>query len=355
MILLAVLLCCLALVVWNVTSWPAVRPRFDSTAETSVSVLIPARDEEANLAACLETVLSQRFVDEVLIYDDDSSDSTASIAAAYSRIDPRVQMIESVPLPAGWCGKNFACAQLAGAARCEWLLFLDADSRLAPGAVSGIVSAAISRRVSFLSCWPAFSMVTLGEKLLMPMLNFVVFTMYPAPLGVRRQDPSLGLAHGACILVLKAAYRRIGGHSAVASAVFEDTKLARLWRERGERGLCLDGQHVVTVRMYGSFQQIWAGFQKNFRSAFETSFAFWMFLLFHVFVFLAPFALGLRFAALVIAARLLLAVRFRQPLWSAILHPFAECFLLALGVSSWWRWRSHGSGVTWKGRVYKRA
>ncbi len=186
----------------------------------------------------------------------------------------------------------------------------------------------------------------------MPLLNFVVFTMFPAPLALRRGDPSLGIAHGACILVSRTAYEKVGGHAAVAAEIFEDTRLAQVWRERGERSLCLDGQRVVSVRMYGSLREIWRGFEKNFRAGFRSSLAFWAFWVAHAVFFIAPFAADWRAAAIVVWIRLMLAVRFRHPLWSALLHPIGECFLLALGISSWWRFRS-GRGVMWKGRTYQ--
>ncbi|MCU1325612.1 MAG: glycosyl hydrolase [Bryobacterales bacterium] len=316
-------------------------------------MLIPARDEEANLAACLETVLSQSCVAEVLVYDDHSADGTRAIIDSFAIRDARVRLAGTAPLPAGWCGKTFACSRLAAEASAPWLLFLDADARLEPLAVAGMVGEAKRRSATFLSCWPGLTMVSFWEKLLMPMLNFVVFSMYPAPLSLTRREPSLGLAHGACILVDKRTYDSVGGHTAVASEIFEDTRLAQVWRERGELSICLDGKDVVRVRMYRTPRQIWRGFQKNLRGAFKTELAFWAFLLVHALVFLYPFLALRRAALVVIAARLLLALRFHQPFWSALLHPVGEVFMLALGVASWWAWR--GEGVLWKGRVYRRA
>lgn len=352
-VLLVLLAACLALVLWNVGAWPAVEPRAELAAK--VSVLIPARNEEANLAACLDSVRVQPCIEEILIYNDDSSDATSAIAADYARRDARIRMVEPRPLPPGWCGKPFACWRLAAEAHAPWLLFLDADARLLPGAVPGIVGEARERSASLLSCWPGLTMVSFAEKLLMPMLNFVVFTAYPAALGVSSDSPSLGLAHGACILVSKWAYDAVGGHAAVASEIFEDTRLARIWRERGESSVCLDGRKVVHVHMYKSAGQIWRGFQKNLRTAFRSAAGFWAFMMAHAVLFLLPFVVGVVPALLVISIRLLLARRFGHPFWSALLHPAAECFLLALGLSSFWRWRARGDGVVWKGRVYRRA
>ncbi len=341
------------LVALNVTLWPRIRTDADSSGE-EVSVLIPARNEEARLPATLEAVLSQPCVREVLVYDDHSGDGTAQVVEHYARLDPRVRRIPPQALPPGWCGKTFACHTLAQNAAFPWLLFLDADSILAPAAVGRIVAEALRRNVTLLSCWPRLELQSFWEKLLMPVLNFVVFSLYPAPLALwRRADPSLGLAHGALILVSRDAYSRVGGHAAVRDELFEDTMLARRWRQAGEVSLCLDGQDVVRTRMYQGLSQIWSGFQKNFRPAFHSATRFWLFLALHTVVFLGPFlALHAPAAACVLAMRLLLALRFRHPLWSCLLHPVAEIFLVAIGLSSWWR-ASHG-GVEWKGRRYVR-
>jgi len=354
----------LLLVVWNVTSWPGVTAR-TRPGPGAVSILIPARNEELNIAACLDSALGQgESVGEILVCDDHSTDRTARIVRDCTLRDSRVRMIEGAQLPPGWCGKNFACAQLARQSRGEWLLFLDADARLSESAVERMLEEARSRNVTFLSAWPRLEMEGFWEKTLLPMLNFVVFTLFPAPLSLARADRSLGLAHGACVMVERAGYEAVGGHSEVRDEIFEDQRLAQLWRARGLAGICLDGQRVASVRMYRSLAEVWGGFQKNFFPAFRRESSFWLFLALHFLVFLAPFILLMPAAAGAVGAvpvllasasvllmRLLLAARFRHPLWSVLLHPLAEAILIALGLSSWWRCKT-GRGVTWKGRRY---
>jgi chlorobactene glucosyltransferase len=346
-------------VLWNVIGWPKLRSASRSR-DGKVAVLIPARDEEANLPTCLDAVLKQGdAVIEVLVYDDHSTDGTARVISEYARLDDRVRAIEPVPLPTGWLGKNFACHQLAKAAKGEWLLFIDADARLLDGAVERMVEEANLRRLKFLSCWPGLEMIGFWERALMPMLNFVVLSLFPAPLSLVRQDPSLGLAHGACLMIERESYFAIGGHAAVRDQIFEDVRLAQLWRESGERGLCLDGQDVVRVRMYGSFGEICRGFQKNFFPAFRRETSFWAFIAFHCLAFLLPFLLlvatpGWRTAlaaGTVMLTRVTLALRFRHPIWPALLHPVAEAILIFIGLSSWRRCKS-GRGVEWRGRRY---
>ena len=361
----ALALLCVAL--WNALAWPRVGDAgvVSRPDVASVSVLIPARDEESNIARCLDAALAQgASVLEVLVYDDHSRDRTAEIVEGYAWRDWRVRLVAPAALPEGWCGKTFACARLAAEARGRWLLFLDADARLRKNAVALIVGEALARGVTLLSCWPRLMTRGFWEGALMPLLNFVVFTLYPAPLALRRNDSSLGLAHGSCLLARRDAYETVGGHGVVRGELFEDVRLAQAWRERGQRGLCLDGRQVVAVRMYRSLSEIWAGFRKNFFPAFRTERAFRAFIALHLFVFLLPFALApfaLRWAwawgfvaaaVCVLAARVALALRFGHPWWSAALHPLGETLLIALGLASWRRCKS-GRGVEWKGRRYR--
>ena len=363
-LIVACALLCVA--VWNALAWASVGGAHDLTdSSSSISILIPARDEEQHIARCLDAALAQEPENarEILVYDDHSRDRTAEIVGDYMKRDARVRLIAPAPLPAGWCGKTFACARLAEEARGPWLLFLDADARLIKGATARIVREAERRDVSLLSCWPRLEMRGFWERALMPLLNFVVFTLYPAPLATRRADASLGLAHGSCLLARRDVYELVGGHAAVRDQLFEDVRLAQLWRARGQRSLCLDGQSVVRVRMYRSLAEIWRGFQKNFFPAFRRERSFWAFIALHFFVFLLPFALPpfarsargawplVLAAGCALAARYALALRFGHPLWSPLLHPLGEIILLALGLSSWLRCKT-GRGVVWKDRSY---
>lgn len=355
----------LALMLYNMTGWPRVRA--DGAAPAgAVSILIPARNEEAHLGAALDAVCAQpESVREILVYDDHSADRTAEIVRAAAARDGRVLLIPPQPLPDGWYGKPFACAQLAREAQGEWLLFLDADTRLQPGAADRIVADATERGVTFLSCWPGLELGGFWERVCMPMLNHVVFTLFPAPLSLKMRLPALGLAHGACLLMRREEYARTDGHAMVRRELFEDTALARAWRAAGLRGLCLDGQDVVKVRMYSSLAAIWTGFQKNAYPAFRHETSFWLFLAFHFVFFVLPFAGALAqaaaggwapaawgAAAAALLSRVAQARRFGYPYWSILLHPLAECALLAVALTSWSKCRS-GRGITWKGRVYR--
>lgn len=360
LILLGILLLLLGLVLWNALAWPGLhRPPADASR---LSVLIPARNEEHNLPHLLESLVRQAPAPlEIIVCDDLSTDGTAGVVRRFAAANPRLRLMSSTEPHEGWGGKTFACARLAEQARGEWLLFLDADVTLAPDALGRALAEAQGRDCTFLACWPGVEMRSFWERLFMPMLNFVVFTLFPAPLALHQRRPSLGLAHGACLLMRRAEYERVGGHASVRGELFEDTALARVWREANLHGICLDGQHAVRVRMYASLGAIWRGFQKIIYPAFRRDLSFWLFLAFHAAVFLLPFVLlaipgphrpyAAAAAGTVLLMRFAQILRFRYPWWSALLHPVAETALLALGVSAWAQCH-FGGGVSWKGRRY---
>lgn len=355
----------LLIVISNVLLFSKVRVASQEYSKR-VSILIPARNEERNLEECIKSLFRQgNAVLEILIYDDYSEDRTAEIIAKLMDKYPQIAKVPNVPLPPEWCGKNFACSQLAKVAKGDWLLFIDADARLADNAVNRMLTEVEARNLTFLSCWPKFETVTWAEKILMPMLNFIVFSMYPAALAMLTHpkfihNEGLGLAHGACMFFERASYFQFGGHARVKDQIFEDTRIAQLWRKSGMRGLCLDGQELVRLRMYSSGAEIWQGFQKNIYPAFKNQINFWVFIIYHFIINLLPFLYLIIYqntkffflTSLILAIRLLIAFRFRQSLLSVIFHPFAESILLLLGISSWWRCKS-GKGVNWKGRTYQ--
>jgi chlorobactene glucosyltransferase len=372
-VVLGLALAGLAVVLWNVSRfWPRPQPRPERSGDAAlagqVAVLVPARNEERNIAALLASLLDQgTTLQSITVLDDRSTDRTAEIVREFAAHDSRVRLISGVPLPDNWCGKCWACQQLGQQAQAPWLLFLDADTKLMPGAVAAMLDSAARRGVSFHSCWPGHDLCSAAERFWMPMLNFTVYSMFPAALQLwRPTDPSCGIAHGTCIMVRGGVYHRLGGHRAVQSSLFEDARLAQHFRRNGERTLCVDGQDLIRVRMYTKFAEIWEGFEKNTYPACGTQLRFASFMALRGLFFQLPLVaaplLALRglsspllWAAggAVLLQRLLLALYFRQPLWPVALHPLAEAGVLAVSLSSWWRMTT-GVGVTWRGRTYKK-
>jgi chlorobactene glucosyltransferase len=350
---------------WNAAKWKVDAPAL-RTIHESVSVLVPCRNEERNIDGCIKSIFKQiDDVESILLYDDESSDNTSELLAKIAKANPeKVMIVPTVIKPAGWTGKNHACFQLAANAKSEWLLFLDADARLKTGAITQLLEIAAEKRVSFLSSWPKLLVDSVAEKLLMPLLNLIVFTLFPAPLADSKNYESLGLAHGACILMNRKTYLELGGHETVRDELFEDTMLARLWRRSGHKSACTDGIGIVEVRMYDSFSSIIKGFTKNYYPAFKKQSSFWIFQLWSLLawtvipigwtvtmfygesgvVSLAPISLS-------ILPRAILAARMRHPMWSTIFNPIANLVALYIGTMSFINW-TFNKGVDWKGRHY---
>lgn len=235
-----------------------------------VSVLVPARNEAAAIGRCAEAVLASRDVEvELVVLDDGSTDGTAELAerAFASDAAGRGRLLRGEPLPAGWGGKNYACHQLARAARGEWLLFLDADTRLAPGGVARALAAARSADAEFVSFLPRYRGEHWTNRLAVPWLYYFLTALVPLPEVRSTRSPRLSVANGQAILVRREAYDRIGGHAAVRDHVVEDVSLAIAAKAAGVSLALLDGRRWLDCTMYEDTRGFVRGFAKSFHSA----------------------------------------------------------------------------------------
>jgi chlorobactene glucosyltransferase len=333
-----------------------------------VSILVPARNEERNIARCVRSLIAQDYAQrEIIVLDDHSTDGTAGELAQLRREHPEVQVIQGEALPHGWLGKNWACAQLVRRATGEWLLFTDADTEHAPHTLAAAMNAAQERHAALLTLWPRQVAVTWSEKLLLPWLHLLLLGFLPLILVNRWRHPSLAAACGQFLLWRREAYEHTGGHEAVRASIVEDVVLARRVIAAGQKLVNADGTRAVQTRMYQSFRELWEGFTKNLYTGFGQSppiMLFFLGLLVGVFIApwfvagvlfatdseLGPCALGMVGVTLLLAA--LVAWRFKHSAWGvAGLLPGTILFVL-LGANSWWRTASR-RGVSWKGRAYR--
>jgi cellulose synthase/poly-beta-1,6-N-acetylglucosamine synthase-like glycosyltransferase len=344
------------------------RPRANAPAGTAVSVLIPARNEEAGIAAAVRGALASNDVElEVVVLDDQSTDSTRRIVQELAVQDPRVRLVDAPPLPAGWSGKQHACHLLARHARHDVLLFQDADVRLAPGAVGRIAGRLLFGNAALVSGFPRQETGSLGERLLVPMMLFLLIGYLPL-IGMRlTKRPAFGVACGQVVAVRRDAYERAGGHEAIRASMHDGLKLPRVFRRAGFRTDLFDATDLATCRMYRGWRESWRGFAKNATEGMATPVALpvWTALLVggHILPWvLVPATLlagAADAAAVAIAAvvsgllfRVVLAGRFRQPLSTIPLHPGAIALTLAIQWSalaaSWQR-----QPAEWRGRAYR--
>ncbi len=242
------------------TLWPTpVRRRIPT------SILVPARDEALRLPAALPGLLAQP-ASEILILDDNSTDRTADLVDQAAARDHRVRLLAGTPPPVGWTGKNWACHQLAEAASGELLVFCDADVRLSPGALDALQAQLRAQHAEVFSVFPRQCTVTVGERMLVPLIDDVLLSFLPHVL-LDLPIPAAASANGQLLAFRRQAYRVVGGHAAVAGAVVEDLALARLTRRRGLKlGLALGGD-LVAARMYHGYAETVRGFGKSLRAA----------------------------------------------------------------------------------------
>jgi chlorobactene glucosyltransferase len=255
-----------------------------------VSILLPARDEARNIAACARSLLSQDYPDfEVLALDDDSADGTGDLLRELAAQDNRLHVLQGRPLPDGWLGKHWACHQLAQSAQGALWLFTDADTVQHPRALRDAVAALQTENADLITALPRQEMRSWGERWIVSILPWSIFCFYPLALAERLRWPPLVMAVGQFMLFRREAYQRIGGHEAVRTHVADDIALAQRLVARGGRWRLLDATERVSCRMYRNFEQAYQGFSKNMFAAFGYNAAafvaiwFWLGL-----VFLAP-------------------------------------------------------------------
>jgi len=222
-----------------------------------VSVIVPARNEEAILVNCLRSLARQEHVSyEVIVVDDHSADRTREIAASFP-----VQVMEADPLPSGWSGKCNACWTGARAAKGKWLLFTDADTWHSFSSIATGLREAEQLDVAMLSYSPQQEVHSFAERALMPLI-FADLAVTYRPKEVSDPGSPAAAANGQYLLIRRDTYDAVGGHAAVAKAILEDVELARNVKRAGYR-LQFRLSAVVRTRMYRSFPQMWEGWTKN--------------------------------------------------------------------------------------------
>ena len=322
-----------------------------------VSVLVPARDEEPVVGLLLADLAAQTGVAdlEVLVLDDGSTDGTRAVLDAAARTDPRVRVLTGAPPPPGWLGKAAACDRLAAQAGGSVLVFVDADVRLAPHAVAATVDLLRRHRLDLVSPYPRQVAVTPGERLLQPLLQWSWASLLPLRLAERTPRASLSAANGQLMAVDADAYRRAGGHAAIASEVLDDVALVRRVKATGGRGGVADGTGLATCRMYEDLDDLVEGWSKSLWSATGHPAGAAALVALATVAYVLPPAAALRGSrwgaagyAAAVTGRALVARRTGGRVADAWTHPVSVLAWSALVVRSW-RGRRDGT-LRWKDR-----
>ena len=323
-------------------------------ARPTVSVCVPARNEERNIEAIVRCALANQAVDvEVLVYDDQSTDATPRILESLRREDSRVRAVPTQPLPEGWNGKQWGCERMGRAARTEWLLFTDADVRLAPDCLGRAVAEARRLDAALLSTIPREETGSPLERLVVPLIHWMLFSWLPMPRMRTTNDPATSAGCGQFLLVRRDAWEAAGGHAAFRDSMHDGIKLPRNVRRAGFHTDLYDGGESVSCRMYRNAGETWRGFTKNAYEGLGSPVVLAVFTLLEAAGILLPWIwlpiaiargetpLGPTvLASFAVAAQLfqrtILARRFAQPWECVALHPVTIALLLAIQWRSWW-------------------
>jgi len=334
-----------------------------------VSVLVPARNEEAAIGRLCGDVLASTGVDlELVILDDASTDRTAEIVRGTAANDPRVRLVAGVPLPAGWCGKQHACWQLAEAARHDVWVFLDVDVSPSTDAVARAVAFLDASAADLVSGFPRQRTACVLDWLLLPLIHFILLGFLP--LARSRSDGSPGLAAGCgqFFVTRRDAYGRAGGHATIRASLHDGVKLPRAYRRAGLKTDVFDAVPIASCRMYARDADVWRGLSKNATEGIGAPATIVPFTILLAGGQILPFTLvacglatgfagwtrwalaaSLVAVALAWLPRFVEASRFRQSVASAVVHPIGVAVFLALQWIALAR-RLLGIKTAWRGR-----
>jgi chlorobactene glucosyltransferase len=358
--------------------FPRLEPSSVLSAEDTphVTVIVPVRDESANIADCLQSLLSQRYPAsrfDVVVVDDESTDDTPLVVQSLAEKNAQLRLLRSPALPRGATGKSHACwiGARAVAAHSEWLCFLDADVRAEPLLLASAVRAAAHEGLDLLSLAPRHELRSFAERLVLPCGLFTL--AFTQDLRQRQvQDSPETTMSGPFMLIRRKPYEAVGGHAAVRAAICEDIALARLMKQQGWNVVLRSGDRLLSARMYMGWTTVWPGLAKNLvetlggpASALAIALVApplaWAALIIPAVDAVAclnnegstacvALAAALSGSAAALALHVAGAAHFRIPLWYGLLFPLGYS-AGALMVLDSVRRRLYGR-VSWKGRTY---
>ncbi len=228
----------------------------------NVSAIVPARNEEATIAAAVESLAAQPEIKEIIVINDQSKDGTAAALKRLCERYAQLRVLETKDLPAGWVGKNYAVSLGAAQATGDWLLFTDADGVHLPGSTAHALADAAKYGAGLVSYSPEQETLFWWEKALIPFVYTRLSRKYSYD-EVNHPDSPAAAASGQYLLIRREDYLRIGGHGAVAGEVLEDVALARIAKQAGVGLYFASGSGIMRVRMYRTFGAMWEGWTKN--------------------------------------------------------------------------------------------
>jgi glycosyltransferase involved in cell wall biosynthesis len=303
-IILAFTLIQLLVALMNLISETSLPEKIIKSSEL-VSVMIPARNEESNIGNILQDLIRQDYSNiEIIVFDDQSEDKTRKIVNGFAAADTRIRLVSSEELPEGWLGKNYACHSLSKYSKGDYLLFLDADVRIKNNTIGKAVSFSGKNDLSLISIFPKQIIGSVGERITVPNMNYILLSLLPLVLVRKSKFPSLSAANGQFMFFRAGIYHSTEPHMLMKNNKVEDISIARYLKQNQLKIACLLGDDDINCRMYNGFKEATAGFSKNVIAFFGNSFLlatmFWLVTTFGflaVLVFLAKWLLIVYLAA----------------------------------------------------------
>jgi len=335
-----------------------------------VSILIPARNEEKNIRRILNSMIKQDYPNlEILVLDDNSTDSTGLIVQEFVKKDSRVKIIQGAPLPAGWKGKCFACHQLSKIAKGNYFVFTDADTLHYPNSISGSLAALLKNNLDVTSIYPRQIAVTFSERMSVRFINFIILSFMPLVLVKHTKGPFFSTAIGQFLLFTREAYEKTGGFEAVKAEILEDINISKQVKRCGLKIMVYDGSDSIFCRMFTNLPDVIKGFSRFIYAAFDCNFLMEIIAVsFIALVFMVPFillplgifvfdwpakiiSLNIIQIFLIFTIKFILAIRFKERILDVFFTPVAIAFVYFLAINSY-KQSKFGKGVDWKDRVY---
>jgi len=246
-----------------------------------VSVLIPARNEEKKIGFLLERLILNKNIFEILIYNDESTDQTAQVVSDFEKKDSRIHLIQGNSLPKGWLGKNHACFELSKRAQGDFFLFLDADVLIFGNLIEDVLFYLKTKNLGLVSLFPKQILKSWGEKVTVPMMNYILLTLLPLILVRFSPFSSHAAANGQFMFFDASLYHKMKPHEYFKSVAVEDIAIARYFKKKRIKVSCLTGEIRCQCQMYSSYQEALNGFSKNIFQFFGNikvfAFTFWLF------------------------------------------------------------------------------
>jgi len=232
------------------------------TQSALVSILIPARNEEANIGRCLYSLIDQSYKNiEIIILDDDSTDSTFSIAKEISKKDKRINIVKGMPIEKDWLGKNWACHQLSSIAKGDMLLFIDADTKLQSKTIEETIVEMEESDIDLITLFPKRVTSTSVDKIISVTVGWFIFSCLPILFS--NKNPIFSSAFGQYLLFRKGAYFSIGGHESIKDDILDDFELGRSITREGFNLKVFDGTDRISTFSYSSEREAIDGLSKS--------------------------------------------------------------------------------------------